>query len=281
MRVTFACAAGAILGSDGAHAVQGAAGFAPHRAVYDVTLERASPGSGLSDLVGRMVYELTGSVCEGYAQRFRYVTVSTDQEGVSWTGDLRSSTWEDANGHRMRFSTNQYQNHQLTNATEGEAARKEREGEVQVHLVKPARRRLSFSPNIYFPLQHSVALLAAARAGRQFFSADLYDGSDKGDKFSHTTAVIGKLTPPGAIKAPASLKGGTRLERTPSWPVSIGFFDSGNDREDAVPTAEQSFRYYENGVSTDLVTNFGNYTLRFELKELTFLEQDRCAGGKR
>lgn len=271
---------GGVWGLPQAHAVSGEVRFAPHRAIYDVTLERSTPGSGLSDLAGRMVYELTGNPCEGYEQRFRYVTVTTSQEGVSWTGDLRSSTWEDAEGRRLRFNSNQYQNHQLATTTEGEAARQGATGEVVVDLAKPGKRHLEFPSGIFFPLQHSAALLAAARAGQQIFTADLYDGSDKGDKFSHTTAIIGRQTPPGAVKMPASLKGAGKLDASPSWLVSISFFDSSKEREDAVPTAEQSFRYYENGVSTDLVTNFGNYTLRFELKELTFLDQGRCPGGK-
>ena len=42
-----------------------------HRAVYDLVLARASERSGITGIDGRMVYELRGSACEGYAVRFR------------------------------------------------------------------------------------------------------------------------------------------------------------------------------------------------------------------
>lgn len=269
-----------VTASTGVRATHDAIQLAPHRAVYDVALEHATPSSGIAELTGRMVYELTGNACEGYAQRFRYVTVSTDHEGAKQTGDLRSTSWEDAGGRRLRFSTSNYQNHELSNTTEGSAGRKEPSGRVGVELTKPAKRGLEFPRGVHFPMQHSAALLSAARAGERVFSADLYDGSEKGDKISQTTAVIGPRSPPGSAKPRASLRGGSSLEAVPSWPVSIGFFEPSAARTDAVPTAEQSFRYYANGVSTDLVSNFGDYTLRFDLKELTLLEPGNCPGKK-
>lgn len=270
----------AVAASSGSHAAQDAIQFAPHRAVYDVSLEHATPSSGIADLTGRMVYELTGNACEGYAQRFRYVTVSTDHEGGRQTGDLRSKTWEDGAGRRLRFSTSQYQNHELSNTTEGSARRIEPSGRVGVELTKPAKRGLEFPKTIHFPMQHSAALLTAAQAGQSIFTADLYDGSEKGEKISQTTAVIGPRAPPGTVKPAASVHGGHTLDTVPSWPVSIGFFEPSAARVDAVPTAEQSFRYYANGVSTNLVSNFGDYTLRFDLKELTFLPSGNCVAKK-
>ena len=38
--------------------------LAPHKAVYDFALARSAAG-GVSEMTGRMVYELTGSPCEG------------------------------------------------------------------------------------------------------------------------------------------------------------------------------------------------------------------------
>lgn len=250
--------------------------LAPHRATYEVTLERSTPGSGVAELVGRMVYELTGSSCEGYTQNFRYVTVATDQEGTSTTADLRSSSWEDASGRRLRFSTSQYRNNQLADVTQGDAAREGSSGPVQVAITKPEKRALTLPAKVYFPIQHAMALIAAARAGQPILTADLYDGSEQGAKISPTTAVIGRQAAPGAVKSPASLKNGDKLDALPSWPISISFFDEGKDLSDAVPTSEQSYRFYANGVSTNLVSDYGDHTLRFELSELTFLPHGDC-----
>lgn len=250
--------------------------FAPHRAVYDVSLQRTSPGAGIAALTGRMVYEVTGNPCEGYAQRFRFVTAATDYDGATQTSDLRSLTWEETEGRELRFSANQYQNRDLSSSTEGDAGRKGARSDVDVTLTKPEKRSLSFPGPIYFPMQHSAALIAAARAGQKVFAADLYDGSEKGDKISHVSAVIGKPSPPGAAGEPGLGAAARQLEAVPSWPVAIGFFDAGTDRIDAVPSSEQTYRFYANGVSTNLVSDYGDYALRFDLKELVFLAAGQC-----
>ena len=58
-------------------------GLAPHRAVYEITLAKSNSGSGVSELTGRMVYELAGSSCEGWTQNMRFVTRSSNQEGAA------------------------------------------------------------------------------------------------------------------------------------------------------------------------------------------------------
>src|SRR3990170_3439926 len=77
-----------------AHAGPSGADFRPHRAVYEITFDHATPGSGVADMSGRMVYEMTGSSCVEYAQNMRFVTRMTNQEGVAQINDLRTSSFE-------------------------------------------------------------------------------------------------------------------------------------------------------------------------------------------
>ena len=86
--------------------------FAPHRAVYEFTLTRTSAGSGVSEMTGRMVYDLTGSACEGYTQNMRFVTRTVNQDGSTQVNDLRSSSWEEI-GRKLRFSSSQYRDDRL------------------------------------------------------------------------------------------------------------------------------------------------------------------------
>ena len=48
-------------------------------------------------------------------------------------------------------------------------------------------------------------------------------------------------------------------------------------RSEAVPTYELAFRFYENGVSSKLFIDYGDFAIRGELKELTFLEEEKCS----
>ncbi len=251
--------------------------FAPHRAVYEITLANSAAGSGVSDMSGRMVYELTGSSCDGFTQNMRFVTRTANQEGSETINDLRTSSWEELAGKRLRFSSTQYQNDEIAEASQGDAVRNKSTSGADVDLVKPQKKKLALPADIYFPMQHAAALIQSAKNGLPNFAANLYDGSEKGEKYYVTNAVIGKKYEQGAIANAAAIKDAAKLNGLASWPVAISYFDVGKDKEDSPPTYELSFRYYENGVTSNLKIDYGQFALKGELKELNVLPQAKCA----
>lgn len=254
--------------------------LAPHRAVYDITLDKARGGAGVTDMSGRMVYELTGSACEGYTQTMRFVTRMVNQEGATTVTDIRSSSFEDATGKSFRFNSSQYKDSKLSESTNGDAARSGPSGEVKVELTTPERKEMQLKPNVFFPIQHSIALLAAAEKGKPVFEADLYDGSEKGEKVYATTAYIGRIRSAGFNKQLPAATNAERLDGLRSWPVSISYFEPGSEKQDALPAYELAFLYFENGVSRRLFIDYGEFAIRGNLKEITFLEPGKCDGRK-
>jgi hypothetical protein len=251
--------------------------FAPHRAVYELSMSDATAGSGVSGVTGRMVYELNGSVCEGYTQNMRFVTIMTNQDGTETVSDLRNSSWEEAGGKKLRFSSAQYQNDELADSSQGDAARsKGATPVVGVDLVKPAKKRVALPTDIYFPMQHASTLVHVAKSGVKMFTANLYDGSEKGEKYYFTNTVIGKKFAPGAKALLASFKGADRLAGVDSWPMTISYFEANRNKVDQTPAYELSFRYFENGVTSDLKIDYGEFAIKGELKELTFLDAGKC-----
>lgn len=255
--------------------------FAPHRAVYDISLVRAGPGSTVTGVQGRMVYELGGSACDGYTQNMRFVTRMTNQDGADTLTDLRNSSWEDAAATTLRFSASQYQNDILAETSQGDAVHGDQAGKVKVELAKPAKKRFSLSKNVYFPIQHASALIAAARRGETLLAADLYDGSENGEKYYKTSSLIGKKYERGGAASVAALKDSEKLVALESWPVSISYFEPGKDRQDLAPSYELSFRFFENGVSTDLMIDYGEFAIKGKLKELTLFEAGKCLAAPR
>jgi hypothetical protein len=256
--------------------------FAPHRAVYDISLAKSVSGSGVAGLSGRMVYELSGSACEGYTQNMRFVTRMSNQEGGDTINDLRNSSWEDAAGKRLRFSATQYQDDAIIEASQGDANRDKQSTAVSVDLTKPRKARFALPANTYFPMQHAAALIKSAKNGETFVTAKVYDGTEKGDKVYLTNAVIGKpespgARKPGALKNTAAFKDAARLAALQSWPMSISYFETGKDKQDAPPAYELTYHFYENGVTSDLQIDYGEFAIRGELKDLTFLPESSCA----
>ena len=58
-----------------------ASAVAPHRAVYDLQLLRATQGANVGSVSGRMAYEVSGSECDGWPASFRLVDRFDDKEG--------------------------------------------------------------------------------------------------------------------------------------------------------------------------------------------------------
>ncbi|HMN39166.1 MAG TPA: cell envelope integrity EipB family protein [Hyphomicrobium sp.] len=253
--------------------------FVPHRAVYEISLVSSASGSGVSEMTGRMVYELTGSQCEGFTQNMRFVTRSSNQEGIETTNDLRTSSWEEAGGKRLRFSSTQYQNDAIIEASQGDAARQKGakgEDETRVELARPAKKRIALPGDVYFPMQHAAALIEAARTGKTLVTANIYDGSEKGERYYATTAIIGKKLEHAATPDTVSNKIAANLAGVVAWPMSISYFETGKDHEDAPPAYELSFNYFENGITKDLKIDYGEFAIKGELTQLDLLPASKC-----
>ncbi len=73
----------------------------------------------------------------------------TNQEGTDTLSDLRNSSWEEADAKKLTFSSTQYQNDELADSSQGDAARsKGATPVVGVDLVKPAKKRVSVADPI-------------------------------------------------------------------------------------------------------------------------------------
>ena len=92
----------------------------PHRAVYDMSLGDARSGASVTDVEGRMVFEITGSACEGYTQNMRFVTKMGSAEGQPSVTDLRSKTFEDGAATTFRFTSTQLHDQKPSETAEGD-----------------------------------------------------------------------------------------------------------------------------------------------------------------
>ena len=101
--VVLAVSSVAMLGGGLAQPAEAFAGkepvkLTPHRAVYEVTLDDARSASGITGIDGRMVFEFSGSECDGYTLNMRMVTQMTDsprpdQPDRSPVVDLGAGQW--------------------------------------------------------------------------------------------------------------------------------------------------------------------------------------------
>src|SRR5882757_8881788 len=224
-------AAGAMVAAHNAARAQGPGAsvkLAPHVAIYDLKLTSSRGKRALESVRGRIVYDFSGSACDGYALNFRQVTELDSGEGKVALSDLRTATWEEGDGKSFRFKSQNYMDQQEVSEVDGKADRAK--DDVAVNLSKPADKKFN-AGNVVFPTEHMRLLIEAARAGKTLLEVQVYDGSESGEKIYQSLSVIGHRIDPDKKPEDAGA-GKDELAGLARWPVTISYFDKAEKKAD-------------------------------------------------
>jgi EipB-like len=246
----------------------------PHRAIYDLQLLRTNQSANVGAVSGRMAYEVSGSECDGWTVSFRLVNRFDYKEGSSRLFDTQSSSWETGDGKEMNYSEKQYIDSKQESEKRLSVARAGADSEGEVRISMPQEKKLTISAGTIFPMRHQLRLMDAAAKGETRDVSLVYDGSDD-EKTVRAISTIGKKVNAGESKRDKDNAEAAPLLSLPSWPVTIGYFGtSENDAE--TPLYQINFDMYENGVSTGLVMDYGNFALSGKLTHLELLKAETC-----
>jgi hypothetical protein len=209
-----------------------------------------------------MAYEVIDA-CEGWATRQRMTMSITDRDGQEVDTVSDYATYEAKDNSRLRFSLTQSTGGAVSQRIAGEAELKP-DGSGIVRYSEPAGREEALPAATMLPTRHTVLSIETARAGRRLLVGPLFDGtSDEGEQDT-TTIILGWNAAPEATPRFPLLAG------QGSARMRIAFFQHGNASGGASsPDYEVGLRYYENGVADDLVMDFGEFSVRGTLLELT------------
>lgn len=239
--------------------------LASHRAVYDLTLRGTTQGGGIADVRGRIVMEVENG-CEGYVLNQRMLIELSNVEGGVVTSDYHLSTWEDKPGDTMRFSVSNTLNGQSVESFDGVAVKDADKGLVT--FKDREADTLELPKGVIFPTKHTQIILRSAREGKNLVSAKVYDGNGS-EGLQDSLTVIGKKS--SASDEMAKRNG---MKNYSYWPVQLSYFDlEGQSNE---PDYEIGLKMYENGVSTDLILKYRDFSLDGKLVQLDFLDKNTC-----
>jgi envelope integrity protein B len=248
----------------------------PHRAVYDLALEKTRGNSQVSAVRGRILYDFGGNACEGYSLEFRQVSEVGSGEDKQSTSDLRSTTWEGADGKSFKFTSQNFVNDNLVDTVDGHAERKP-DG-TTVDLSKPEHKTFDLDAQVVFPTEHMVRVIEAARAGKTILEFPVYDGSDTGQKVFDTLTVIGRKIAPNERQHDDAAADGGKLAGVARWPVTISYFDKNKKTENSeqAPAYAIGFELYENGISRALVLDYNDFVVTGKLSSLELKQPKPC-----
>jgi len=249
------------------------AAFLPHQALYELSLLKSRGSSPVNSARGRILYNFSGSACEGYTSEFRQVSELDVGEGKVTLSDLRSSSWEDGAGKTYRFQIETRMNDADSNPVDGIA---ERTGDhITVKLKKPETKTFTLDGSTVFPTEQIQRIIAAARQGKSVLELTVYDGSDNGEKVYNTLSVIGQPIPGDkAIASPDPSTTNEQMRSLTRWPVTVSYYDHDAKSKDGeqTPVYAMSFELFENGVSRALVLDYNDFVIsgalgKFDVKD--------------
>ncbi|HWZ40949.1 MAG TPA: cell envelope integrity EipB family protein [Bradyrhizobium sp.] len=250
-----------------------AGSFLPHQALYELSLVKSRGSNPVNSARGRILYNFSGSACEGYTSEFRQVSELEIGEGKMMLSDLRSNSWEDAEGKSYRFKIDARTNDNDPNPVDGIA---ERTGDrITVKLKQPEAKTFTLDGATVFPTEQIQRIIAAAKEGKSLLELTVYDGSDNGEKVYNTLSVIGQPIPGDKqVTSPDPSTADEHMKSLTRWPVTVSYYDRDAQKKDGeqTPVYSMSFELYENGVSRALVLDYNDFVIsgamgKFDVKD--------------
>jgi len=239
----------------------------PHRALYKVTLDKASSGSSIVDVQGRMGFEWRDA-CDGWAVEQRYAMEFSRADGDGSVIQSTYSTWESKAGDIYRFFVKRDRGGG-EERIEGKAVMPLPlgSGPGRVTVAEPEEQELKLPKDTLFPTDHTIRMIQAATSGKRFLRAPVFDGGEP-EAPSLISAVMGK----GRNDALPSIK--AEAVQGTYYPSRLAWF--GPDSEGSEPDFEMSIEVLANGIARMILVHYSDFSVRMSLEEVEALPAPDC-----
>jgi hypothetical protein len=254
--------------------------IAPHKALYDVKLIGSKSGSQIINIRGKMFFEWKPS-CEGWITDHRF-TLSYDYADSSpLTISSDFSTYERFDGKSLSFSSRRKRDGEIYEELRGKAEFTKPDGSGIARYTIPDGLTFDLPKNLIFPTTHTIALIKRAHEGTKFYKTVIFDGSDEEGPVE-INSFIGKPFKKGEqsiLRRDSSFKEAAAgvIDKTllgPGWNVRMAFFptaDTGSQSD-----YELTMAFHDNGVISDMIIEYGDFTVSQKLVALEKVKPDVC-----
>ncbi|HUI35713.1 MAG TPA: cell envelope integrity EipB family protein [Stellaceae bacterium] len=238
-----------------------------HRAIYTMTLGTSRTDSGVTGARGAMAYQW-GETCDGWTVEQRYKLTLSYAESQDVVIVSNFVTWESKDGLRYRFNQKETRDGTVDEEIRGEAQLDGPGKGGKITFEMPQPKTMTLPPGALFPSAHTILLLAKAQAGENFVSRQVFDGATVEGAVLVTAAIGGKVQPDpnDPLKAP--------ILQHPGWRVRLAFFPA--DVNEEKPDYELGMLLLDNGVSRDMLIDYGDYTIKAKLDSIEPLPKPTC-----
>lgn len=245
----------------------------PHKALYDINLVATRSGSQIVNISGQMFYEWHPT-CEAWVtdHRFSLFYEYADSPGMRINSDF--TTYETFDGTEFNYSARRSRDGELYEELRGRAEIGNKAGEAIFSM--PEGLTYAMPKDAVFPMIHTARMVEKASANQKFFRAVVFDGSDKDGPVEINTFIGKEVNPMNIVKANEELD--MSLINSKAWKARMAVFPIESQEEFA--DYEMSLVFHENGLISDMLIEYDDFSVTQELVALEKLDVASCEAKK-
>jgi hypothetical protein len=241
----------------------------PHKALYEIEMVAKHSGSQVLNISGQMFFEWKPT-CEAWISdhRFNLFYEYADSPSMRITSDF--TTYETFDGTQFDYSSRRKRNGELYQEIRGTASMSDERGAAMYSI--PSELDFELKKGTLFPMAHTVNVLEHILNGKNFYHATVFDGSDEDGPVEINTFIGKNVNAMANIKPSPELD--TSLLNTPAWNVRMAFFPL--MAKSAESDYEMSVAFHENGIISDMLIEYKDFSVSQKLVALEELEGEKC-----
>lgn len=240
------------------------AGFVPHKALYEIDMAASRSGSQIANIDGQMFYEWQPD-CEAWSSnhRFKLLYEYADSPPMNIVSDY--STFESFDGKTLNFTSQRKKNGRVVEELRGRAVMDGEEAPGGVaRFSLPEGLSYDLPAGTMFPMSHTLAVLEKIRAGEKFYIGTIFDGSDEQGPVQVNAFIGDTVNAMAEIEPSPELN--TALINNKAYRVRMAFFPLKSKEQ--TPDYEMEVTFHENGVISDMLIEYDDFSLRQSLVAL-------------
>ncbi len=243
------------------------AGFVPHKALYEIKMKSKKSSAKVSNIHGKMMYEWQPS-CDAWISNHHFDMTYEYFESppVRITSDF--SNYESFDGKSFNYTTTRKAEDTILSEVRGSVSGDVKNNGGKAVYNKPETLEFELPEGTLFPMAHTLGVLEKIKAGKRFYNAMIFDGSDEEGPVS-VNSFIGKEA---VFKIPEEYKDNIdeKLVNAKGWKIRLAFFPL--NKYEVTSDYEMSLFFHENGVISDMVVEYKDFSVVQKLVALEPME---------
>lgn len=232
------------------------AGFKPHKALYDIKLSSRKSSARVANIKGKMAYEWQPG-CDAWTANHHFDMIYEYMETPPVRIKSDFSTYESFDGKDFNYTSQRKQADMVYEEIRGAVLSSSENVAMKAVYSIPEDLVIGLPEGTLFPMAHTLDVLKKIRAGKKFYNATIFDGSDEEGPVD-VNSFIGKemhYITPDALKDVIDQD----LVESKSWNIRLAFFPL--SKVEPTSDYEMSLTFHENGVISNMDIDYADFSI--------------------